>query len=549
MKNKLILIAVILACFIPTAVAYSSYRKTQNAPVDEKTAVSIAIDDMNGKNTTLVKQENGDAADQIIRFFLNMRKNAQPITTLPASVISEKCYKITISTKVRDDSAEYYFSPDPTTCYLRASDGSAYRIAEADAASFIQTQFAESIYEASAVPVLSLSGGNTVRPDRAVWQYKNYTGDYVDADVTGLTTSSMETYDLQGGLNLSFDLPPDYCSVHIADGDGTVLFDDVLANLSAFRQSGGGSLEVDVIARWYEDPSRSFCGELSYSFLSFVAAPAEFYFASSYLESGKFTAITGVNVEQPELVAFATEIPNAETPVFHDAGGEKCVGFLAIPPETPSGLYSVTFTYGGTTQESTFEVVNGGDKSSVYYIDASVIDTCRTEAALAEFESLCQEVMNLSSEERYFDGYFLEGPTGDFTLLRGFGRSIFLNDSVTSAYRSNGVDYSAPEGTAVMAGNAGKVVYSGNLVHCGNIVVIEHGWGLKTWYYNMGSVTVKEGDMVSRGDTIGTAGMTGFSSEMGVHTAMSVGHSFVSPYDTWADSSEAGKVLIARIDE
>jgi murein DD-endopeptidase MepM/ murein hydrolase activator NlpD len=101
----------------------------------------------------------------------------------------------------------------------------------------------------------------------------------------------------------------------------------------------------------------------------------------------------------------------------------------------------------------------------------------------------------------------------------------------------------------VAACNRGQVVYVGTLDYAGNIVVIEHGYGLKTWYYNLGTIAVAVGDTVERGQLIGTAGMSGFIGFNGVHIAMSVGNQFVCPYDTWADSEIAGKVIIARIEE
>ena len=62
------------------------------------------------------------------------------------------------------------------------------------------------------------------------------------------------------------------------------------------------------------------------------------------------------------------------------------------------------------------------------------------------------------------------------------------------------------------------------------------------------SALVNVGDVVSRGQAIGTAGQTGFTGANGAHIAMSVGESFVSPYDTWSDSPVAAKVIIPYID-
>lgn len=110
------------------------------------------------------------------------------------------------------------------------------------------------------------------------------------------------------------------------------------------------------------------------------------------------------------------------------------------------------------------------------------------------------------------------------------------------------MDYAAAAGTDVAACNDGKVVFAGNLDYTGYMVVIEHGWGLKTWYYNLGTVDCAVGDMVAKGDKIGTAGQTGFACQTGAHICMSVGSTFVSPYDTWASSSKAGKVIIPLIE-
>ena len=40
------------------------------------------------------------------------------------------------------------------------------------------------------MPVLTLSNTYDVTPDKAVWQYKNYTGSYVDSDISSMIFSS-----------------------------------------------------------------------------------------------------------------------------------------------------------------------------------------------------------------------------------------------------------------------------------------------------------------------------------------------------------------------
>ena len=301
MKNKIILLFLIVACFIPSAVAYASYNNTQNAPVDEKTAVSISIDDINGRNFRYSRDTDGNTAESLIQFFLAAKKNATALASLPETLQSEDSYKITISSNVRDETYQYYFSSDPTTNYFRDPNGQVYKMAEADAEIFIKTEYAESLYEMSAMPNLTLSGAFSVTPDTAIWQYKNYTGEYVDSDTTGLVAAAVERYELEGGLDLDFDMEPDYCHVYVTGADGSVIFDDMYDNMGDFRFDGLGQVTVDVIAKWYEDSSRTFCGELDYTFLSYVTAPAEFQLGSNTVDAGRFVAITATNVSIPEI--------------------------------------------------------------------------------------------------------------------------------------------------------------------------------------------------------------------------------------------------------
>ena len=550
MKNKIVLCLLLVACLIPSVVAYVSYNTTQNAPIDESNAVSISIDDINGKNFSYTKEADGDTADQLIKYFLSAEKNAQSIVALPDSLMGEQFFKVSVSTGVKTETYEYYFTTDPTTCYLRTSDGATYKIAEADAETFITSEYAESLYGEAAMPTLTLSHSYDIQPDSAIWQYKNYTGSFVDADTSSLVFDHVESYELEGGIDLTFDLTPDFCSVKITDDEGNSLFDGSLADISVFSTTDTGHINVDVLAKWYEDPSRSFCGELDYKFTALVTAPAEFYLGVSTVEAGKFTAITALNVTKPENIKYSSTMGGDITPVFYKVDESTAVALLPISLDIPTGVYTITFVYGGTTQETNITIENSGDKTSNYQLSDTIIDTYRTEANLTAFSNVVEKLTASGSSTRYFDGYFLEGISGDYTLLRGFGRQITLNGSSTAAYRNNGVDYRAEAGLDVVAANAGEVVYaSSDCLYAGNMVVIEHGYGLKTWYYNLGSIDVSVGDIVARGDKIGTTGQTGFTGEVGAHIAMSVGSTFVSPYDTWQDSSDYGKIIIAEIDE
>ncbi len=554
-KNHIILAVLLILCLIPTAVAISSYKDTQNAPVDEKTAVSLSIDDVNGKQYVFQRSE-GDAAEDMILFFLNMQKNATKIVALPDSLTGEQYFKVTLANSVKQNNYQYYFDPNPQACYFVDPDGMVYQIAEKDAREFIGTEYAESIYEAAAMPVLTLSGDHVVAPDAAEWRYKNYTGEYVVSDTSSMVSADVESYSLEGGFELLFDQDPDYFALKIHDDRGELLYDGMYADLNTtFHFEANTRLNVEVIAEWYDDPERSYCGDLTYNFTSLVTAPAEFYLGMDTVKVGRFVAVTALNILNPEKIQFSSEPSLGFTPTFY-MEGDKAIGLIPVAPDLAAGSYVMTFTYGGTTQNITMQVENVNFGQSSISVSSTLLSLYRTKDSIAAYEDLVAKLTSTSEATRYFSGYFMEGVggingmPGSRLILRGFGREIVLNGDASNTYRNSGVTTQAPAGTGVYAANAGKVVYAGVLDYTGNIVVIDHGMGLKTWYYNMGSYSVAEGDMVERGTQIGTCGNTGFTTiaDNGVQIAMSIGSQFVCPYDTWSDSSTVGKVAIWGVD-
>jgi murein DD-endopeptidase MepM/ murein hydrolase activator NlpD len=74
-----------------------------------------------------------------------------------------------------------------------------------------------------------------------------------------------------------------------------------------------------------------------------------------------------------------------------------------------------------------------------------------------------------------------------------------------------GLDIAAPTGTDVFAFMDGKVVFSGRRGGYGNLVILDHGNGVQTYYAHNSKLLVKEGQVVSKGTHISEVGSTGNS--------------------------------------
>lgn len=91
-----------------------------------------------------------------------------------------------------------------------------------------------------------------------------------------------------------------------------------------------------------------------------------------------------------------------------------------------------------------------------------------------------------------------------------------------------GWDLAAPTGTSVVAADNGSVASIGNGGPYGKSVMIAHGDGLVTFYAHLNSIGVSSGQIVNKGQVIGTVGSTGWSTGPHLHFET---HINGKPYD------------------
>ena len=92
-----------------------------------------------------------------------------------------------------------------------------------------------------------------------------------------------------------------------------------------------------------------------------------------------------------------------------------------------------------------------------------------------------------------------------------------------------GVDIGGACGQPIWAGEDGTVISAGYSGGYGNLTVIDHGDGLATAYAHQSSFGVSSGQSVSRGQTIGYVGTTGWSTGCHLHFEVRVNGSPVDP--------------------
>ncbi|NGP44745.1 M23 family metallopeptidase [Bacillaceae bacterium SIJ1] len=86
-------------------------------------------------------------------------------------------------------------------------------------------------------------------------------------------------------------------------------------------------------------------------------------------------------------------------------------------------------------------------------------------------------------------------------------------------YPNTGVDLATENGESfeVLAALSGTVTRAEKDDLFGNVVEVDHGEGVETYYHSLSEVQVQEGDTVKQSDVIGSAGQNEFNQESGVH--------------------------------
>jgi murein DD-endopeptidase MepM/ murein hydrolase activator NlpD len=92
-----------------------------------------------------------------------------------------------------------------------------------------------------------------------------------------------------------------------------------------------------------------------------------------------------------------------------------------------------------------------------------------------------------------------------------------------------GIDLSTEKGQPVVATAAGRIESAGANGAYGNMIVIDHGFGLKTRYAHLSGFAVRPGDKVERDKVIGFVGATGRATGPHLHYEVLVNGQLVNP--------------------
>lgn len=531
LRKVILTVIVIVAALVPTMIAIAKYHSVEKTPVKEGSVSSMKLILPDGTEKTYDGKtlcEEPSIGEDAIGYFMRLHGNAGEIMEIPDLEPGkfEKVKAVYTSYK-KEYNYTYYFTSDSSYAYYTDNDGKSYRIAEPDALAFLQSSFAESLY-ASSVPPMMKIGEETVLPTGMKWYYQSYNDVYRETEGIALA-EGIPSFRMQGTLGLSFDLEPDYLNIVMKNGD-TVAYEGQLSGIRPELFTENATYSVEIDARWYQVDTRTGHGEATYRIDETVLAPVVFSIADKEVLPGEFIVISAKNAVDPESILFSCEPAITASPVFLRDGEDYCRALLPIGIGESGKTFRITLKYGDSTE--TFEVKSKDYQYTPFNnfdmnYDTAVLRSAANEQA---FYDELRSVLSSASEPRRFTSEPLDLPPTSGYIRYGFGRTCEVKATAVSFVSpfTHYINLSArPDVTAVADG---KVVYVGKTALTGNTVVIDHGLGLKSVYCCMGEPSAAVGNIVKRGDIVGTIGKSGFTEYTGFAFGLYVFDTPVGPF-------------------
>ncbi len=180
---------------------------------------------------------------------------------------------------------------------------------------------------------------------------------------------------------------------------------------------------------------------------------------------------------------------------------------------------------------------SGLDKQALKPNSGGIGGVSEPTSQLPNLDALKDNALQLELQLRRLDQYYLEHTNQIAAMpsiwpVRGYvtGAYGMRQDPLNEEGEFHvGVDISTPYGTRVVAPADGLVIFAEPRAGYGNVVVIDHGFGITSRYGHLAAFKVKEGQRVKRGDVIGYVGSTGHSTGAHLHYEIRVHDNPVNP--------------------
>ncbi|MEG1568311.1 MAG: M23 family metallopeptidase [Oscillospiraceae bacterium] len=384
--------------------------------------------------------------------------------------------------------------------------------------------------DATAIPAISVTLGSSPLTLNGYKWNAPVLGD-------GLFKSSSAPRSLAGDIitetasaNVPLSVPSGYAARVIIKSGNEVIFDGTDAEYAGFRLPANGEY---IYAVTLQKPAAEREGNGEFYFdarLNLAVEPTITLSADSILQGGVISVAVS-NIMDETVPEIQTELGMA---TFTNIGGVQ-MAFVPVSYNREPGEYTIEVRCGDIIKAYPVKIIHNDFSVQNMTIDQGIADsTANSAAANAEYRAKIWPLYETADAQTYWKGMFKQPVFGEITTEYGLRR--YINGS-KNPERHGGIDIAAGEGTMVLAPNNGKVVFAEFIALTGNTVVIEHGAGIKSYFFHMSKLHVNKGDMIKTGDNVGEVGTTGFSTGAHLHYEVKIGNQSINPWQLFNGTS------------
>lgn len=265
--------------------------------------------------------------------------------------------------------------------------------------------------------------------------------------------------------------------------------------------------------------------------------------AASGIEDNVITLIHRERALQPgEAVLFEAHSPHPlqhlhaeafghEFPAFSDQGGLIWTALVGIDLETKPGRYRIEFKGADENRKSLTAQKMLTVKAKTFPTRALTVEEKYVTPPAAVLSRIDEErarveaIFAAVTPAKLWSGPFRAPLRG--AVISAFGKRNVYNGKPRSPH--SGVDYRGAVGTPIRSPNAGRVVLAANLYYSGNTIILDHGFGLYSYFGHLSEFSVTEGDQVETESIIGKVGATGRVTGPHLHWTVRLARTRIDP--------------------
>lgn len=295
----------------------------------------------------------------------------------------------------------------------------------------------------------------------------------------------------------------------VRSDSGGEVFSGTLREFAAARLPGNGGYQAELVLHEPEDQFEeggTISGSQTYQFAFVVEVRPTVRLNTTSVPQGSVAAIVVSDIQEGDVPELKCE--------FANCGFVPCsrgwVCYLPIPYDTQPGSYQLRVVTRSYDQAVTLTVRSAAFGYRDYRYQSQLVSPWIPESETPE---QVRAVLETCDPQIYWSAKgFVQPFVSSITIDLPFGTTEYVGRS--SSQRASGggngrtsinAVVSTRKGNTFIAPAEGRVLLAEDLGgNAGNTVVIEHGAGLKSIFYCLGSLSVEEGEMVVQGQALGT---------------------------------------------